>query len=146
MIAMIFLAVFLGVGGIMGTASDFEQSELNEFIDAGAVEVTGTVTDILADSQTFVEYYVKEEDMYYTTSLSVVNSEYPQKASVSVYYDPKNPSNCRIPDISVDAFEMIAGIFSASGVILAVVFTIISIPLLIVGIILVRRPKAQITN
>ena len=136
---LIFLVIFLAVGGSMSSVQEQTQSDLEEFIDSGAIACEGEVIEV--DSTTSIEYYVEEEEAFYIMEYSVTNSSYDEGTSVTVYYDPDDPGQAIAPELLEGTYSFLGGIFSVIGGVLGVIFGLAGGGMLIGGIVLIRKAK-----
>ena len=127
---------FLVVIGIMNDISESEQEILAELMENG-VETVGTVI-YAEDGRTDISYY-DEEGNYYQTSYNSYYSKYGKGAEIAVYYDIDNPNICRVPGLTIEVAEMLAGIFKMIGGIVIGGLMLIGIPLIIGGVVLNKK-------
>ena len=127
---------FLIVSGIMNDISESEQEILAELMENG-VETVGTVI-YAEDGRTDISYY-DEAGNYYQTSYNSYYSKYGKGAEIAVYYDIDNPNICRVPGLTIEVAQMLAGIFKMIGGIVIGGLMLIGIPLIIGGVVLNKK-------
>ena len=127
---------FLIVIGMMNDISESEQEILAELMENG-VETVGTVT-YAEDGRTDISYY-DEAGNYYQTSYNSYYSKYGKGAEIAVYYDIDNPNICRVPGLTIEVAQMLAGIFKMIGGIVIGGLMLIGIPLIIGGVVLNKK-------
>ncbi|MBE5883966.1 MAG: hypothetical protein E7291_06075 [Lachnospiraceae bacterium] len=136
--AIIFSVVFGFVGNTMEAMQSSTNEEWEEFAEY-AVETIGEIVDV--DDSTTVAYFVESENAYYETTLSVSNSAFNEGDLVAVYYDEDSPRDCMVPEIYSSTYGTLNTVFSGVGIGVGIVMAVFGLPILIVGIVLIRKKK-----
>jgi len=142
--------IFCGIGGIMKNVSENYKEDLASFIEAGAIESDAVIVarTRLADDteQTTVEYYVESEDDSYSVTFPVWNSEFQEGKSVKIYYNEENPTECMFPELYLASYTMFQKIFPIIGGVIGGIMSLIGLPLLIIGIVLMKKKKKPVMD
>lgn len=147
------LFLFMGIlfGSIFGLAgyaikneSDMVDKDFEE-LKEDAMTTTGVVVET-DDGLTIIEYYAQEDDTYYETSCNVRSSSYEVGSEVTVYYDADEPQDAMVPELYEETYGLLNTIFSGFGFAFVGFFVILGLPLLIGGIVLMKKAKVPHDN
>lgn len=142
--AILFGGIFGLVGHAMKNEGNAVNAEWEEFKEDACVTIGEIVES--GDGTTVVEYYVEDEDEYYTVTYNMSSSSYSEGTPVDVYYDEDYPDECMVPEIQEGTFGLMNNIFSGLGLGLGIFFAIFGLPFVIGGIVLIKKAKATYDN
>lgn len=142
----LFSAILMGIifyitGAAMGSAKDILDEEWEVF-SVSALETVGYITD--DDDGTTVEYYSEVDGRKYTAQFSFENSKYPEGETITVYYDPNDPSECMIPDLSQGTLGLLEMVFSGIGIVVFLICALFGVAMLVGGILLEKKGRKEL--
>ncbi len=142
-IGTIFLVIGIAIGGLffaVGGATDEAKDQLNEEMDSfteTAWETYGEITDIDDESMATIEYYSDADGYWYETGMGILSEEYGIGDTVTVYYNPEDPTEVMIPELYGDAMDTVGDMMPVVGGVFGGIFGVIGLIMLIIGIVLI---------
>lgn len=140
------LTVFLGgtfciLGTVLGTALG-QKDKLEDLKQNGAYAV-GYVTEVSSDTSYTMVGFFDNDGVWYEVGFNINSSSVREDDSVSVYYNPYNPSDCVVEELA-SAGKFIGNIFLIVGIGFGILFGGAGAGLLIGGIIIKKKSQKQI--